>query len=943
MQRKPACRMKKQKKNAIKNIALHIFYCTLCKKKFPALYFNQNPRHNSDLKINLHHKKNNTKRTVMQIKNLFRYWTYQVFSPGTVLREKYEAFKILLDHDKIAHEHMAALEELFYTPKKVDYQTIVKTYEQFATAVYGMVDQLLKMCPSNYWSLKEYFKKFDFYIRFMLAPPEFDFSPPFVIDFEKIPQFDNLFSGNKAFNLATLNQELHLPSPNGFVITTNAFHYFMETNDLREAINEKLACLDISDTIACEKTSLEIQQFILDADVPEELVKVIDQTVAPFRNDSGTTTRFALRSSAVKEDGSASFAGQYKTLLNIRSGNLIQGYKEVVAGKYSSQALFYRISHGILDHEAPMAVLVLEMIDSKSSGVIYTKDIENQTSDDLLIHAAWGQGEFLVEGTAASDIIAVSKTSPQKITRMTIADKKKQMCLIFEESSVNNQAGVNHTKVISTPKEKINVLCLDKSSALTLARWAVSLENHFGQPQDIEWCQDQSGRLFILQSRPLNLKSHVPMDNTDTAPEALDNTIENQCLCSDAHTVSSGAGSGPVYPLEQLSQIPDIPKGAVLVVKHALPEFVNALNSVNAVVIEQGSHASHFASIAREFEIPAVVNIEKQAFQNILNTGEITVDADRGAVYEGVAEPPLALKKPKANLFDKSSFMVKLKYVISFAAQLKLTDPKAKSFSPEACRSLHDIIRFTHETAVREMFLIGNRKGGRKKGAKKLVFSVPMLFYILDVGNGLKKGSKNKKILPLEDIDSTPMNAILKGLSHPDICWSETTHFDWEEYDRIVMSGGIISADAAMFGSYAVLSREYINVNFRFGYHFVILDAICADVKEDNYILFRFSGGGGDIEARSIRARFIQGILERLGFLVQVTSDLIDAQFKKGTPATMETTLDMIGRLLGATKLMDMYLKEDSDIPFLVDQFMAGRYDFRTTVENEPTTEIEEA
>jgi len=149
------------------------------------------------------------------------------------------------------------------------------------------------------------------------------------------------------------------------------------------------------------------------------------------------------------------------------------------------------------------------------------------------------------------------------------------------------------------------------------------------------------------------------------------------------------------------------------------------------------------------------------------------------------------------------------------------------------------------------MFSIGDRKGSRKKGAKKLISNIPMLFYVLDVGQGIKADKKkndqkknnrvNEKTLRPEDIASIPMKAILKGLSHPEICWSETTHFDWEEYDRIVMAGGIISADSPQFGSYAVLSKEYLNVNFRFGYHFVIIDTICSSSKEDNYILFRFS------------------------------------------------------------------------------------------------------
>jgi pyruvate, water dikinase len=878
----------------------------------------------------------------MQIKNLFRYWTFQMFSPGTVLREKYEAFKVLLEYDKKAHDFMAELEDIFYNEKKCDFQAVIKTYDCFAASVSGMVEALLKMCPSHYWSLKDYFKKFDFYIRFMLTPPDFDFSPPFTIEFNKISLFEENITGKKAFSLSHLNRELHLPTPDGFVITTNAFHYFLEVNNLQEPINTMLANIDISNVSSCKKISKTIKEMILNADVPDEIVISIDRALKKFEAENYINCRFALRSSAVKEDGPISFAGQYKTVLNVDRKNILTGYKQVIAGKYSPQALFYRISHGVLDYETPMAVLVLEMIDSKTSGVIYTRDFEDTLSGNLLIHSIWGQGELLVDGETACDLITISKKTPDRIAGIKIAAKKKQMVLsqnsqfsedqIEGEQTRKDQTHRTQTRVIDTKQNKTNTLSLDQSNALTLAKWALSLEKHFKQPQDIEWCQNKSGKLFILQSRPLNIdpdKSHNALEQKRASKIKSHSKIENKIICSNAQSICRGVGFGPVYRLEQLSQIDQIPEGSVLVVKHALPQFVTAINKVNAIIIETGSFASHFASIAREFEIPTIVNPEN-GFKDLVPENSVTVDAESKIVYDGFAAPLVDQARPRKDLFKESSFMIKLQYVMSFAAKLKLTNPESDSFKPEACRSLHDIIRFTHETAVREMFSIGKRKGGRKKGAKKLILDIPMLFYILDVGSGVKK-SKNKILKP-ENIASLPMNAVLKGLLHPGICWTETSHFDWEEYDKIVMAGGIISADASMFGSYAILSKEYMNVNFRFGYHFVILDTICSPIKEDNYILFRFSGGGGTPEGRTIRADFIKKILIRLGFMVQVKSDLIDAQFKQGSLNTMEKTLDMTGRLLGATKLMDMYLNKNLDIEFLIDEFINGRYDFRQAV-----------
>jgi len=861
---------------------------------------------------------------------LFRYWTYQVFSPGTILREKYESFKALLEYDKAAHEFMASLEDIYYTQKKCDFQTVVKTYEHFAASVSKMVEELLKMCPSNYWSLKSYFKKFDFYIRFMIAPQEFNFSPPFIIEFDKISSFNEAVAGKKAFALSCLNNDLHLPAPKGFVITTNAFHYFLETNDLREPINKKLANLDIGDSSSLERTARKIKQLILNAKIPEDIDAAVTNAINSLEGDNEINFRVAIRSSAVKEDGKASFAGQYQTLLNVEKNSVLNGYKRVIAGKYSARALFYRISHGILDDETPMAVLIFEMVDSKASGVMYTRDIEDPLPDNLLIHSVWGQGGLLVEGEVSPDVIRVSKKNPDIIVSTKIATKRKQMIL----------APDIQTRTIDTNQDKKNLLSLDEPSVLTLARWGIRLETYFNQPQDIEWCQDKSGKLFILQSRPLNIHPDAILNNakqTQPSKNKVTSKIVNKIICSGEESVCSGTGSGPVYKLEHLSQINNIPHGSVLVVKYALPQFVIAIHKIAGIIIRTGSRASHFSSIAREYGVPAIINVTN-GFNDLVQGSRVTVDADKCIVYEGTVQPLLEKASLKEDFFKDSSFMVKLQYVINFCAKLKLTDPESSSFVPEACRSLHDIIRFTHETAMKEMFLIGNRKGGRKKGAKKLISHIPMLFYILDVGQGIKddpkkNNQKNTKILRPEDIACIPMKAVLKGLSNPGICWSETTHFDWEEYDRIVMAGGIISADSSMFGSYAVLSKEYLNVNFRFGYHFVILDTFCSSSKEDNYILFRFSGGGGSPAGRFLRANFIKGILTRLGFMVEIKSDLIDAEFKHGSLKTMKETLDMTGRLLGATKLMDMYLKENTELEFLIDDFMNGQYDFRSAID----------
>ena len=142
------------------------------------------------------------------------------------------------------------------------------------------------------------------------------------------------------------------------------------------------------------------------------------------------------------------------------------------------------------------------------------------------------------------------------------------------------------------------------------------------------------------------------------------------------------------------------------------------------------------------------------------------------------------------------------------------------------------------------------------------------------------------------------------------------------------MSGGIISAESAQLASYAVLSSEYLNLNLKFGYHFVILDTLCSSRREENHILFRFNGGGGDDHGRSLRADFLHRVLQRLQFDVTRKSDLVDARFSGAGERGMMEKLDLLGRLLGATRLMDMYLNEETQVKPYVEAFLNGRYHF---------------
>jgi len=848
----------------------------------------------------------------MLIKNLFKHWTYQVFSPGTILREKYEAFKSLLECDKHAHELIAELEEIHHDQIKVDFSVIEDKYDTLSHQVGQIVENLQRMCPSRYQDLMAYYKKFDFYIRFMLSPPEYDFSPPFTLTLPEVTKEDASRVGGKALHVAAIGRILNLPVPSGFVITTNAFHYLLEYNNLRREIDRRMAKLDIQDTLALNHISHDLVHLIISAQVPPDIESSILSAVQSINENRKRKCQMAVRSSAVAEDGSSSFAGQYKTVLNVRQNRLLDVYREVIASKYSPEALYYRINYGLTDMETPMAVLVLEMVDAVVSGVMYTIDLEQPEAKQMNIHSIWGLGELLVQGKASPDIFNIKKGGHAIIAGLRPGMKPRQMVLTEQ----------GDTKIVDVRKDKRNQPSLDNERALTLARWGMHLEAHYQCPQDVEWCLDRNGDLFLLQSRPLRTgEDHSP------TLECTYEEISNPVLISGGDRASPGVGTGRVFKIRRESDLDRIPEKAVLVAKTASSRYVKVMNKLSAVVTDTGSTAGHFASVAREFGVPLLVNTGN-ATQCLTQGAEVTAYPDGKKVYDGVVHSLMVNPCVRKNLMTDSPFSRKLEYVISFISPLRLVDPEDPGFVPGSCRSMHDIIRFAHEKCVQEMFTIGNRRTGRKMGAKKLISHIPIQVYLLDVGEGLKKTALRKKEIQTEEIQSEPFLAVWKGLSHPDIQWSQFSHFNWEEYDRIVMSGGIISAASAQLASYAVLSREYLNLNLKFGYHFVILDTVCSERADENHILFRFAGGGGDLHGRSLRAEFLCTILERLEFDVNKKSDLVDARFTDAPKKKIDEKLDMLGRLLGATRLMDMYLKEENQVEAFVEDFLKGRYHF---------------
>ncbi|MFN2353534.1 MAG: PEP/pyruvate-binding domain-containing protein, partial [Desulfopila sp.] len=440
-------------------------------------------------------------------------------APGTLLREKYEALKRLLKYDISCHEQMAEFQELLYGGQCEDPASVRRRFTEFSNGVAAMIDALDSMEPGRYSALRSYHKKFDFYTRFLLAPPRIVPAPPFVVPVTTLSKADT-FIGNKAKHLAIIERELGAPVPQGFAITADAFHYFIEYNVLRSTIDELLAQLDIRDHASLERISRHLQELITTAELPSDIEQAIDNGCAAWHHTS-REKEVAVRSSGVNEDSASSFAGQYISCLHVKRHAIGESYKKVLASKYSPEALFYRITQGLGDEETAMSVLVQEMVVARCSGVVYSRDIEqeNRQQEQLHIYAIAGVGEALVGGAVVPQHYLLN---PQN--ELTGGEPGKNNALLSIEQ------------------------------ARLLAHWARRIEKHFGAPQDIEWALDDDGELRILQARKL----HAPIK---PAPPAEVVHSGNEVLYEGGERAATGFAAGPVYVVDGDHSIGDLPAG----------------------------------------------------------------------------------------------------------------------------------------------------------------------------------------------------------------------------------------------------------------------------------------------------------------------------------------------------------------------------------------------
>jgi len=444
-----------------------------------------------------------------------------------------------------------------------------------------------------------------------------------------------------------------------------------------------------------------------------------------------------------------------------------------------------------------------------------------------------------------------------------------------------------------------------------LSRYSVAIEKHYRCPQDIEWAIDKDGTPYILQTRPLRI---IEKENPRTIPTFVQGY---NLLISKGVIACKGLGFGNVRVVKTDEDLINFPDGAILVVRHTSPKYVTVMNKTAAIITDFGGTTGHMASLAREFQVPTILDTEIAT--EILKDGqEITVDAFNCNIYEGKVEELMEFLGKRADPFKETRIYKLLQKVIKLIVPLNLVDPDSPEFNPEHCETFHDITRFCHEMAMHELFDVV-RTSADDVGAIRFVSNIPMEIWLLDLDEGV---GEYKGFVNPENLQSVPFKAFFKGLSA--MRWPQGQAVDAKGFlDSMVRTVTMSEEELKNVGekSFLIISKVYMNFAIRLGYHLSSVEAFAGENINDNYIKFFFKGGGAVIDRRLRRIRLIKEVLKAMDFDIKITGDVMNATLMKYRKDQIEKTLEVMGRLTVFTKQLDMIMYNDAITDFYIEDF----------------------
>ena len=460
--------------------------------------------------------------------------------------------------------------------------------------------------------------------------------PVYVRELADLGRRDGDIVGGKNASLGEMIRKLHevgVRVPSGFATTADAYWRFLEDNDLRQGISDDLGKLK-KDRRNIAQVGEAVRKRILGGKMPGPVSEAIRQAYGDLAARlEQEKPGVAVRSSATAEDlPEASFAGQLETFLNISGEKaLIDAVKRCFASLFTNRAIAYREENGFDHMSVALSVGVQRMVraDLAGSGVMFSIDTETGFPRSVLINAAWGLGETVVQGMIDPDEYHVFKPlleqhEARPIVAKTLGRKARKMVYA---------SGKSKTKLVDTTKKERSSFLLRDDEVLQLARWAAAIEQHYGQPMDMEWAKDgETDDLFVVQARPETVQSQKEAGTL----KSFKLTEKGKKLLSGL-AIGDSISAGKVQCLESPGEIERFEEGAVLVTGMTDPDWVPIMKKASAIVTDRGGRTSHAAIVSREMGLTAVVGAG-DASARLKDGQKVTVscaEGDRGVVYEG--------------------------------------------------------------------------------------------------------------------------------------------------------------------------------------------------------------------------------------------------------------------------------------------------------------------
>lgn len=813
-------------------------------------------------------------------------------------RERCANFRRLLSANKQALEALAEVEECLRGTRPYGMNVVRSVVTRAGAGVFQMIQRLNALSGNRYADLSESFTRISEQMEALLVHRTPPVSGALVLPLEQITLADLPSVGGKMANLGEMKRHVGLTVPDGFAVTASACALFMQHDGLQEEIDRRMQAAEGKGTEALFTLSASLQELVRTAALPQTLIDQILEQVAGMKARAKGPLRLALRSSAVGEDAlGVSFAGQFHSELNVQPDDVLDVWREIVAGKYSVTAMTYRFERGIPDDAVPMCVGVLAMVNAVAGGVAYSRNPVAGGTPGVLINAVPGLPVAVVDGSFSPDTFLISHSHTPEILERHIAEKPfRCICDPVE--------GIQRIPLLPEEGRKA---CISDTLARQVARLAVVLEEYYGEAQDVEWALHPDGELVILQSRPLSLGETGEAAPSSAVPEAC---ALPEPLLAGGVSVSAGVGRGKAVVVRRDADMLSFPEGAVLVTERAQPRWATLLSRAAAMVTEAGGAAGHLACVAREYGLPAVFGL-KGAVKVLQNAGDITVDADAARIFAGYPEG-LAPAAPRPNLMEGSPVQERLKQVAQLMVPLSLLDPSSPQFAPEYCRTLHDIIRFCHEKSVDCMF--GEEGDFAAHQGKQLKAGAVLQYWVIDIDDGFIEPVRGS-VVDLSNIRSAPMLSLWEGMTA--VPWAGPPATNAAGFMSVVFESTmnrdleVSTATRLNNRNFLMISSTFMNLQARFGYHFCTVEAQAGDSAHENFVSFQFKGGAADGQRRILRAHMVRELLEDYGFRVDVREDALFAVAEGyDAPETLLRVM-LLGYLLIHTRQVDMIMNHE--------------------------------